>query len=40
MQAFIQESKRIIKEAADHDKIAFFVEAGVSMNSGLPSWSE
>lgn len=26
MQAFIQESKRIIKAAADHDKIAFLPE--------------
>lgn len=40
MQAFVKESQRIIKKASENNKIAFFVGAGVSINSGFPSWTE
>ncbi|MDK2585331.1 SIR2 family protein [Romboutsia sedimentorum] len=39
MKAFIEESKDIICKASRNNKLAVFVGAGVSMNSGYPSWS-
>lgn len=38
MQAFIRESKKIILDAVNNNKLVIFVGAGVSANSGLPSW--
>lgn len=38
MEAFIKESKEIICKAAKNNKLVVFVGAGVSMNSGYPSW--
>ncbi|MEV9639802.1 SIR2 family protein [Mammaliicoccus sciuri] len=38
MGAFIRESKRVIREAINNNKLIVFVGAGVSANSGLPSW--
>ncbi|GAA0066793.1 hypothetical protein UT300002_15750 [Clostridium perfringens] len=40
MKAFSNESKRIINKAARNNKLVVFVGAGVSMNSGYPSWQE
>lgn len=40
MQAFIRESKKIIRSAINNRKLVLFVGAGVSSNSGLPSWGE
>ncbi|MDH2474371.1 SIR2 family protein [Clostridium perfringens] len=40
MEAFSNESKRIINKAARNNKLVVFVGAGVSMNSGYPSWQE
>jgi hypothetical protein len=39
-QAFIRESKKIIRNAINNRKLVLFVGAGVSANSGLPSWGE
>ncbi|MFJ7407161.1 MULTISPECIES: SIR2 family protein [unclassified Lysinibacillus] len=38
MGAFIKESKRVIRDAINNNKLIIFVGAGVSANSGLPSW--
>ncbi|EHK2304541.1 SIR2 family protein [Clostridium perfringens] len=40
MEAFLNESKRIINKAARNNKLVVFVGAGVSMNSGYPSWQD
>lgn len=40
MEKFIEESKKIIKRAAENNKLVVFVGAGVSANSGLPSWND
>ncbi|MDU1322412.1 MAG: SIR2 family protein [Clostridium botulinum] len=39
MQSFINESKRIIRKASENNKLVIFVGAGVSANSGYPSWT-
>lgn len=39
MEAFLNESKRLINKAAKNNKLVVFVGAGVSMNSGYPSWT-
>lgn len=36
---FINESKRIIRKASENNKLVIFVGAGVSANSGYPSWT-
>ena len=38
--ASYEESKRIIKEAQENNKLVLFVGAGASISSGMPSWSE
>lgn len=38
MESFIKESKEIICKASKNNKLVIFVGAGVSMNSGYPSW--
>ncbi|NOU95746.1 hypothetical protein GC093_21330 [Paenibacillus sp. LMG 31456] len=38
VEAFIKESKRVIREAINSNKLIVFVGAGVSANSGLPTW--
>lgn len=40
MEAFLNESKRVINKAARNNKLVIFVGAGVSMSSGYPSWTE
>lgn len=35
---FINESKRIIRKASENKKLVIFVGAGISANSGYPSW--
>lgn len=40
MTTFIEESKKLIQKASDNNKLVVFVGAGVSANSGYPSWSE
>ena len=40
MKNFIEESKRIIRNASDNNKLVLFIGAGVSANSGIPLWSE
>ena len=39
-QSFILTSIRKIKEAIDNNKLVLFVGAGVSANSGLPTWGK
>ncbi|PTX15879.1 SIR2-like domain-containing protein [Halanaerobium congolense] len=40
MDSFIKESKKIIRKAMNNNKLVIFVGAGVSANSGLPSWKD
>ena len=40
MKNFIEESKRIIRNASDNNKLVLFIGAGVSANSGIPLWGE
>lgn len=40
MESFIKESKRLIKKAINNNKLVIFVGAGISRNSGYPSWEE
>jgi NAD-dependent SIR2 family protein deacetylase len=40
MKSFIKESKRIIKQAMNNNKLIVFVGAGVSANSGYPLWDK
>ncbi|RJS63083.1 SIR2 family protein [Priestia filamentosa] len=40
MNAFLEESKEIIRNAISNNKIIFFVGSGVSKNSGYPLWNE
>lgn len=40
MYAFTQESLRIVKKAAEDNKLVIVVGAGVSMMSNFPSWKE
>ncbi|WP_186438233.1 SIR2 family protein [Cohnella terricola] len=40
MKAFIRESKKIIRDAINNKKLIIFVGAGVSVNSGFPTWEE
>jgi NAD-dependent SIR2 family protein deacetylase len=40
MKSFIKESKRIIKQAMNNNKLIIFVGAGVSANSGYPLWGK
>ena len=40
MKNFIEESKRVIRNASDNNKLVLFIGAGVSKNSGIPLWSE
>ena len=35
-----REAKRIIQEAKDADQLVLFIGAGVSINSGMPSWKD
>lgn len=35
-----REAKRIIQEAKDADQLVLFIGAGVSINSGMPSWRD
>lgn len=39
MKSFVEESKKIINKASINNKLVIFVGAGVSMNSGYPSWT-
>lgn len=39
MKSFIEESKNIIRKASQNNKLVVFVGAGVSINSGYPSWT-
>lgn len=34
------ESRRIIRQAQRDDQLVLFVGAGVSINSGMPSWGK
>lgn len=34
------ETRRIIRNAKDHNRLVLFVGAGASMDSGMPSWSQ
>lgn len=38
MESFIKESREIICKASKNNKLIVFVGAGVSVNSGYPSW--
>lgn len=38
MNYYIKESKKVIKNAMNNNKLVIFVGAGVSMNSDYPSW--
>ncbi|OUP15886.1 hypothetical protein B5F30_04405 [Lactobacillus johnsonii] len=38
LRASYEESKRIIREAQVNNKLVLFVGAGVSIDSGMPSW--
>ena len=40
MNAFLEESKQVIKHAMANNKLIFFVGSGVSKNSGYPLWNE
>ena len=40
MEKFIEESKKIIKNASMNNKLVVFIGAGVSANSGIPMWGE
>lgn len=39
MKNYIEESKRIIQNNSKNNKLVVFVGAGVSANSGIPTWS-
>lgn len=40
LQTPYEETRRIIQEAIKDDQLVLFVGAGVSINSGMPSWQE